>query len=78
MDILSGGSVVLNLILGGAMYLLKGAHADLKESVKDAHQEISKIKETTIKKEDFREFKTELFDRLDKMETIFARQKEQR
>jgi hypothetical protein len=64
-DILSW---VLNLVLGGFMWLLKNAHDDLKEQIKENREDIKKVQETALKKEDFNEFKKELWGRLDRFE----------
>ncbi len=49
------------------MFFMKIAHDNLKEQIKEHKQDIDKIKDTYIKKEDFREFKEELFVRLDEI-----------
>lgn len=65
----------LNILLGGFMYLLKNAHVELKEKQQhlearqdSAARDISKIREEYIKREDFKEFKEELWRKLDKLE----------
>ncbi|HET8688198.1 MAG TPA: hypothetical protein VFM18_16310 [Methanosarcina sp.] len=46
---------------------MKLAHDNLKEELKEHKADIEKIKDSYIKKEDFREFKDELFVRLDEI-----------
>jgi len=58
----------LNALMGVAMYLLKNAHNDIKEQVKENRDAIARVKEEYFKKEDFREFKDELWGRLDRFE----------
>lgn len=60
--------VIINLLLGGVIWFMKTAYTDLKENQKELRQELTVVKDTYFKKEDFREFKDELWTRLDKME----------
>ena len=55
------------------MFFLKQNNDTLKERLKDVETRTSKIEENTVKKEDFREFKEELWVRLDRMENTFER-----
>lgn len=64
--------VVINLLLGGVVWFMKQAYNDLKDQVKEHKQELDKVKDTYFKKEDFRDFKDELWTRLDKMEVNWA------
>jgi hypothetical protein len=66
-------SFIFNALLGVVMFFLKQNNDTLKERLKDVETRTSKIEETTVKKEDFREFKEELWLRLDKMENTFER-----
>ena len=43
------------------------------ERLAKAEEKIEKIQDTTYKKEDFREFKEELWTRIDKMEVAFEK-----
>ncbi len=62
-------SLIANVVLGGFMWLLKNTYNDLKEQVKENKQEIERVKDQAMRKEDFKEFKQELWDRLDKFES---------
>ena len=64
--------VVINLLLGGVVWFMKQAYNDLKDQVKEHKLELDKVKDTYFKKEDFRDFKEELWIRLDKMEVNWA------
>jgi hypothetical protein len=63
----------LEALFGVAVYLIKTNYETLKERIASSEKEISHLKEVTIRKEDFREFKDELWTRLDKMELSFDR-----
>ena len=54
------GSLVLNLILGIGTYMLKDVYQDLKSRV-------TKLEDNTVKKDDFKEFKVELFERISEL-----------
>lgn len=58
---------LLNVVWGICMWLAKNAYSDLKEQVKENRLNLEK----SIKKEDFKEFKEELWQRFDKMEIAF-------
>ena len=49
------------------MFFMKISYDSVKDQLKEHKQDIDKIKDTYIKKEDFREFKEELFVRLDEI-----------
>lgn len=70
-------SFIINGLLGIAMYFMKMAHDNTREQLKEQRQEIVHIKDTYFKKEDFREFKDELWNRFDKMEIAFERRLQQ-
>ena len=61
----------LQVISGLALYFMKNAYEDLKESVKEHDKALTIVRDTYFKKEDFREFKEELWNRLDKIEISF-------
>jgi len=69
-------SFILNGLLGIVMFFMKQSNDATKERIAKAEEEISKIKDSTVKKEDFREFKEELWVRFDKMELSFNKQLE--
>lgn len=59
--IIAGASVVFNVLQGIASYFLKDAHTDMKSR-------LQKLEDTAMRKDAFKEFKDELFRRLDKFE----------
>jgi len=61
-------SWILNLVLGGGMWLLKNTYEDLKEQVKQNKIDIERVNDRALKKEDFVDFKKELWMRLDRFE----------
>lgn len=61
-------SYILNAVLGIAAYLMKQAHNDLKVDNARLWKEVTHIKDTYFKKEDFSEFKQELWKRFDRLE----------
>lgn len=60
--------VLINLLLGGVIWFMKDAYKDVKDAQKELRHDLTIVKDTYFKKEDFREFKDELWTRLDKME----------
>ena len=46
---------------------MKNQHDETKDKLKEQAQEISKLRDNTMRKEDFREFKEELYVRLDEL-----------
>lgn len=60
-------SVTLNVLLGIATYFLKDAHTELKVRV-------TKLEDNTVRKDDFKEFKEELFRRMDRLEGALKRE----
>lgn len=69
----SVASWVINGLLGVVMFFMKMTLSDLKDQLREHKEEINVVKETTTKKEDFQEFKRELWQRLDGMKTDFQR-----
>jgi uncharacterized membrane protein len=67
-------SMIINGLLIVAGYLLKNEHSNLKDDNKALWREIGIVKEKYFKKEDFLEFKKELWARLDRMEDDFKQQ----
>ncbi len=59
---------LLNGVTGVAMWLLKNAYTDLKEYTKENRQNLEQLSREAYKKEDFKEFKEELWRRFDKLE----------
>lgn len=59
---------VVNLVLGGLVWFIKHSYTELQNNSKDLRRELDHVKEHYYRKEDFREFKEELWHRLDRME----------
>lgn len=66
-------SFIINGLLGIAMYFMKQSHDATKEQLTEQRGDIAHIKDNYFKKEEFREFKEELWNRFDKMEIAFER-----
>lgn len=56
------------------MYFMKSANDSTGERIKNAETQINQIKDSYIRKEDFRDFKEELFIRLDEMKYHFRQE----
>ena len=69
-------SFIVNGLLGLVMYFMKMSNDNMKADVKELQQEIKHVKDTYYKKEDFREFKEELWLRLDEIKMDFKREVE--
>lgn len=68
MEFTTLGLVVLNAVLGIGVWLMKTTITDLKEQVKENRDVIDRVKDQYFKKDDFTEFKQELWNRLDRFE----------
>ena len=55
----------LIVVLG---YFLKTEHTSIKSELKAIKEEVSSVRDTYFKKEDFQDFKRELWARLDRIE----------
>jgi len=66
-------SLIINGLLGIAMYFMKLSHDTTKEHLQEQRKDITHIKDNYFKREEFRDFKDELWTRLDKMENTFER-----
>lgn len=64
-------SLAINCVFGVGMYFMKSNHENIKERLAKTESAIDHIKDHYFKKEDFREFKEELWVRLDRMENSF-------
>lgn len=64
-------SILINCVLGIAVWGLKTAYNNLKDSIERHEQAIVLIRDTYFKKEDWLDFKEELWRRLDGMEKRF-------
>lgn len=59
---------IINALLGLAMWALRQQYTDVKEQLRSNSQAIDNVKEHYFKKEDFKDFKEELWKRFDKLE----------
>jgi len=66
-------SFVINGLLGVALYFMKQNNDRNKQQLDEQRADINHIKENYFKREEFRDFKDELWVRLDKMEHTFER-----
>jgi uncharacterized membrane protein YraQ (UPF0718 family) len=66
-------SLIINGLLGVAMYFMKQSNDNNKEQLNRQREDIQHIKDNYFKREEFRDFKDELWTRLDKMENTFER-----
>lgn len=66
--LLSAILFILNGALGVIVFLLKNAFQDMKEHGKETRHALEILKDQAYKKEDFKEFKEELWRRFDKLE----------
>jgi hypothetical protein len=66
------GGVVINILLGGVIWFMKNSYNEIKDQVRKQQDDLERVKDTYFKKEDFREFKNELWVRLDKMEKSWS------
>jgi len=64
---------IVNGIMGVFMWFMKSTLNDLKEQDKELRQELNRMKETSFTKNDFSEFKLDLYGRLDDMKKDFIR-----
>ena len=65
---LSIGLFLLNILLGIAGWAMKSQITDLKAEVVKNRVDIDNVKDKYFKKEDFTDFKKELWQRLDRFE----------
>lgn len=56
---------VLNGLMGVIMYLMKQGYDSLKQTIRSQQDKLERFQEDYLKKEDFREFKEELWKRFD-------------
>jgi hypothetical protein len=61
-------SLIANAVLGLVAWTMKSTISDLKEQIVLNRTDIDHVKEKYFKKEDFQEFKRELWQRLDRFE----------
>ena len=60
-------NLAFNGLFGLLLYFMKSQHDDTKEKLKEQSAELTKLRDNTMKKDDFREFKEELYVRLDEL-----------
>ena len=61
-------SLIANAVLGLIAWTMKSTIDDIKEQVRGNRQDVDHVKDKYFKKEDFQDFKTELWGRLDRFE----------
>lgn len=59
---------VFNVLLGVAMYFLKVNNDTLRDRIKKNEEELTKLRDDSLRWRDFASFKEELWGRLDNME----------
>lgn len=64
---------IINALLGLAMFFMKQTNDQTKENLRNLREDLNIVRDTTYKKEDFKEFKEELWRRLDKYEASVER-----
>jgi len=62
---------IVSALLGIVMMLVKMQNDSIQRRIEILEDQIVEVKEEYFRKEDFREFKQELWARLDRMETSF-------
>ena len=72
--VILGVSLALNTVIGIAMYFMKVTHDAQKDRIDKLEIEIGKVRDTSFKREDFHDFRDQLWSRLDKMEADFKSQ----
>lgn len=60
--------LLFNVVGGAAMWFLKDAYNEQRQKIKELEQSLDRVRDTYFKKEDFREFKDELWTKLEKIE----------
>lgn len=59
---------IINALMGLIMYFMKMAHDRTREDIKDLKVRYDTLRDTSFHKADFKEFKDDLYRRIDKME----------
>lgn len=67
-------SFLVNALLGVAMFFMKLANDNTKDTIKELKMEIKEVRDSALRREDFHDFRDQLWSRLDKMEVDFSRQ----
>lgn len=68
MDGFAIASLSINALLGLVMYFMKMAHDNTKDSIKRLEGEVKDVRDSAFRKEDFKDFRDELWKRFDKLE----------
>jgi len=71
---IAGLSIAFNTLLGLVMYFMKQTNDAQKERIDKLEVHVQHLSDTAFKKEDFRDFRDQLWTRLDRMETDFKQQ----
>jgi hypothetical protein len=66
-------SWIANGLLGVVMMFMKMAHDSTREDLKNLKQQVDTVKEKYLHKDDFKDFKEELWARLDDVKTDVKR-----
>ena len=66
-------SFIFNVLLGIVMFFMKQSNDTMKERLSKTEDKVDRIADTYFKKDEFREFKEELWVRMDKMEVAFEK-----
>jgi hypothetical protein len=67
--LLKGALFFINLLLAGVLWFMKQEYQDLKLQLREHSDDLKKVKEDYFKKTDFLEFKSDLWSRLDRLES---------
>lgn len=68
MDGFAIASLSINALMGLVMYFMKMAHDNTKENIKRLETEVKDVRDNAFRKEDFKDFRDELWKRFDKLE----------
>lgn len=66
--VVSAAGFVLNLLMGGIMWFTKQAYYDMKNTNERMQNQLDHIRDSYVKADAFKDFKEELWSRLDKLE----------
>lgn len=61
-------SLGINALMGLVMYFMKMAHDNTKDNIKRIEAEVKDVRDSAFRKEDFKDFRDELWKRFDKLE----------
>lgn len=63
------GSYIMNGLMAIVMWFMRSAHEDTKERIRVLEAEHKNL----VRRDDFRDFKIELFQRLDRIEGLYGK-----